>query len=558
MTTLKNPTALAFALAFALACAGVQEEVKPQTEAAKAAAAQAKADAGKTPEQLKTEAEARLKAEKEAAESKLKAAKEAAAAELQKQLAALPTTPDAEFRTGKPPPAPGTPAFTAPVPSDKKLKSGARLLVVENHALPIVALSVVFQAGADVEPIAKAGLADFTAMLLRESTKKHSTLELAGAFEDLAANFGTSAAAETSGISLNCLQDTLPKCLDLLVEVLTEPAFKTEDVERIRALTLTDLVRKKSSPGALAQDEMAHLLFGEKHPLGQPNGGTPETIKAITQADLVKFHDAWYRPNNAVISVSGDTTAAEMQKLLDARLKAWKSKSTARPKLPALPAMAQGVTLIDKPGSQSQVWMIGRLFPAKDPDAIPFRVANNVLGGLFGSRLNMNLREEKSWSYGVRSTPQLLRSTGSFVAAGGIQAQYTAEALGEYLKELKAFATGELKDGELAKAKEAVIRILPSALETNGAVAGSIAGLVMSGLPLDYYKTLPAKVAKVDAKDLARVAKKYIVLTSMHSIVVGPADKSADKLKALAADVGPLELKAATPAPAPAAAPAAK
>ncbi len=462
------------------------------------------------------------------------AQKAAADAEAKQKLLATPGAPDAEFRMAQPSPAQGSATFTAPVPTEKKLKNGARLLVVENHAVPLVSVDIAIPVGADVDALDKTGLAGFTATMLEESTLKHTSLEMAEAIDDLALHLDSSAGTETLHLTINSLSETLPQALDLLAEVLMQPAFKTDDVERVRNVLLTGLVQKKASPAAMASDQASRLFYGAKHPLGQPRGGTPDTIKAITVADLKKFHDTWYRPNGAVIGVSGDVTAAQMQTLLEARLAGWKPKVTAKPKLPAAPEMPRQVVLVDKPGAtQSQVWVMGRLFAAKDADAVAVAVANNVVGGLFGSRLNINLRETKSWSYGVRSRLDLMRTGGLVLASGGIQAPYTAEALGEYYKELEAFSNGDLREGELDRAKEAIIRALPSSLETNTAVAGSMTNLALNGLPLDYFATLPARVAKVDAKEVARVAKKYFTVAKMPAVIVGPKELSQEKLTAM-------------------------
>lgn len=462
------------------------------------------------------------------------AEKAAAEAEAKQKLLAMPGAPDAEFRAAQPPPAVGNATFNAPVPTERKLKNGARLLVVENHAVPLVAIDIAIPVGADVEPLDKTGLADFTATMLKEGTLKRSSLQLAETIDDLALNLGSSAGTQTLHLTLNSLSETLPQALELAAEVLMQPSFKPDDVERVRNVLLTGLLQKKASPGAVASDQAFRLFFGPKHPLGQPRGGTPDTLKAITVADLKKFHETWYRPNGAIIGVSGDISANDVQALLETRLAAWKPKVTSKPQLPAVPALARQIVLVDKPSaSQSQVWVMGRLFAAKDPDAVAVAVANNVVGGLFGSRMNINLRETKSWSYGVRSNLNLLRNDGFFLTAGGIQAPFTADALGEYYKELETFSTGELRDGELDRAKEAMIRSLPSALETNGAVAGSITALALNGLPLDYYQTLPARVAKIDAKEVARVAKKYFVVAKMPAVVVGPKALSEEKLTAM-------------------------
>lgn len=528
-------TLAAAALALALGCAAGAQDVKESAEQA-AAPAPAK-DAAALAKQAAEEAAAAAEKAK------------AAAAEAARKLIEATATPDAPFRAQKPPAAEGGADFKAPVPAVKRLRGGVRLLVVENHALPLVSIDLAVPAGTDAEPEGKAGLADFVAAMLREGTKQRTGVELAEALGDLAVVLGSSAGPETMHLTLSTLKETLPEALDLLAEVLLQPAFRPEDVERVRSLRLTALLQKQASPGALAQDAANRLLYGEKHPRGQPDGGTAESVAAITVADLQKFHETWYRPNQAAIGVSGDVTPAEVQKLLAPRLAAWKAKAPPRLKLPPAPVLARQVVLVDKPGaSQSQVWVVGRLVPAKDPDAVPLRVANNVLGGLFGSRLNMNLRETKSWSYGVRSRLDLERSAGALVASGGIQAPFTADAVAEYYKEIEEFSSGELREGELARAREAVVRALPAQLETNAAVASAMARLALQGLPADWYKQLPARVAKVDAKELARVVQKHLVPARMPAVVVGPKALSEEKLKSL--KLGPLEVREAPALPA--------
>jgi zinc protease len=457
--------------------------------------------------------------------------------------AAAPTTPDAPFRASKPAPAPGEPRFQAPVPKVAALANGARLLLVENRAVPLVSIELVVRAGVDEEPASKGGLAGFTADMLTEGTARHPALEFAARVEDLAAHLSAGADLESARLRLNCLTETLPEALELLAEALLTPAFRPEDVERVRGIRLTGLEQKKATPQALAADEAARIVYGERHPRGRPSGGTPESIKAITLADLKGFHAAFYDPKTAIVSVSGDVSAAEVKALLDQKLAGWKGRRGAEPKRPAFPTVAaRSVTLVDRPGAtQSQVWVVGELFPAGHADRVPMAVLNGVLGGLFGSRLNLNLRETKGYSYGVRSSLRLDSDRGWLVASGGLQSKFTAESVTEFEKELAAMATGELREGELARAKEALIRGLPVSLETNDAVAGSLATAAAMGLPLDWYAQLPGRIARVQAADVARVARAWIRPGRMPVIVVGPRAETEEKLKAL--QLGPLTVK---------------
>jgi zinc protease len=456
--------------------------------------------------------------------------------------------PDAPFRAGQPSPLARQPNFQPPVPVQRRLKNGARVLIVENHTLPLVAVDVRFLHGVDADPPGKPGLAEFVADIVDEGTKTRSAARLAEEIEDLAAHLGAGASLETATVHLNCLTETLPKALELLADVVQNPAFRPEDVERVRVLKLTALEQKKANPGALAADQAAKILYGASHPWGQPSGGTPESVNSITPADLAAFHARWWVPNAAVISVAGDVQAGEIVRLLDEKFASWKPRRLPKLSLPALPKLRRReIVALEKPGTtQAQVWVIGRLFKATDRDAIPLRVANMSLGGLFTSRLNLNLREKHGYSYGVFSSLSLMRSTGSFSARGGIVAKNIVEAVAEYEKELQGFSNGKVSNAELAAAKEALVRGLPAALETNDAVSGAMGNLVSLGLPLDYYRTFPARVNKVSQPDVKRVVTQWITPERWPVVIVGPVAQSKEALEKL--NLGPVTVAPAVPA----------
>jgi zinc protease len=456
---------------------------------------------------------------------------------------AAPLMPEEAFRDSPPTGLASQPHFLAPKPVLRKLKNGARVLVVENHSVPIVAVDLRFLHGVDADPHDKPGLAGFVADMVDEGTLSRPAEKLAIEIEDLAARISAGAGLETSTVHLNSLVETLPQALELFADIVQHPAFRKDDVERVRVLRLTSLAQKKASVGAIAGDEAARLLYGENHPWGQPSGGTPQSVASITPEDLIAFHKAWWVPNDAVISVSGDVKPDQIVKLLNEKFAGWKPHPVQKLHLPKLPSLGpRSIDAIEKANAtQSQVLVLGRLFPSSQlADAIPLRVANLTLGGLFSSRLNMNLREKHGYSYGVSSGLSLMRSTGSFTASGSIIAKNTVDAVTEYEKELNTFADGKVSDAELAAAKEALSRSLPSALETNDAVAGAMANLVSLGLPLDYYQTLPGKVAKVSLADVKRVVTKWIIPTKWPVLIVGPVGQSKDALQKL--DLGPVRL----------------
>lgn len=444
--------------------------------------------------------------------------------------AAPAPAPDA-FRNEKPAALPVTPAFEAPVPEKLTLANGLTVLVVTNKTLPLVSVDLMVKTGTDGERKAKAGIADFVASTLDEGTKSRTALQVAAALENVAAHFSANAGLEATTLHLNSLAETLPQAMDVLADVAMHPAFRTRDVERVRAALKNNLLQKQGFPSALAYDEMAKQLYGTNHPWGQPSGGTLKTLAGITRADLARFHRTWFRPNNAVLSFVGDITVDQAKALAEQKLGSWKQAKLPEVKLPAPPPSgAQHVVLVPVPNaSQSQVWT-GTTLPLKagDPSEIPLKVANYPLGGLFTSRLNLNLREAHGYSYGVFSSVSFDKFGSDWVARGGIVAKDTAPAVAEYEKELTRFANGEISDEELTQAKNAYIRRLPSVLETNDAVSRAVNNLVLHGQPLDYYQALPAKVQAVTRKDVQEVVTRYMKPTTWPIVVAGPAEAQAE------------------------------
>jgi len=311
---------------------------------------------------------------------------------------------------------------------------------------------------------------------------------------------------------------------------------------------LTELAQRMATPQFIALNTANRTLYGPNHPWGQPINGTPEAVTKLAPKDLSKWHDTYFVPGNAILSVSGDVKADALMPMLEKQFGSWKGKAPAK-KAPALaPIKAERqINVVDHPGSQSVVIVAQRMLNATDPDVVPFKTANYILGGLFSSRLNLNLREDKAYSYGVRSGLQLNDKTGVFITQGNIIAVHTPEAITEMEKEYDRFATGEVTPEELTAAKSAYVRSLPSQLETNDSVATSMGTLVLDGLPLDYYAKLPEQVSAVNAADVARVAKKYVLPATWPVVVVGPMGGETDKLTAL--NLGPVAVVSPPGAP---------
>ncbi|MGZ6029527.1 MAG: insulinase family protein, partial [Myxococcaceae bacterium] len=258
-------------------------------------------------------------------------------------------------RDTQPPPLAAVPPFRAPVPVPRGLPNRLPVLLRENHAVPVVVIELFIRTGVDGDPPDRPGLADFVAAAIDEGTRTRTNQQLAEQLEDLAASLSVSPGLDGIRIHLNCLTETLASALDLLADVALTPAFRPADVERVRGITLTGLRQRRGSPGALASDEVARLLYGPKHPWGQPAGGTMESVRAIRRQDLVRFHDTYFRPNNALLSVSGDFEPSTILTLLAERFGAWRPRALPPSRLPPFPREGpRTVITVDLPdGTQS-------------------------------------------------------------------------------------------------------------------------------------------------------------------------------------------------------------
>jgi zinc protease len=456
--------------------------------------------------------------------------------------AAPAATPDADFRTSPPPPAPSAP-FHAPVPRQLSLKNGLPVFLIARHEVPLVTVSLVVRAGADTDPAGKAGLANFTLDLLDEGTASRDAAAIARGFEDLGARYSTQADADATGVAVTALADTLDPVLELFSDVALHPAFREADVERVRVERFGQIAQALDDPQSVGQHVLSRVLYGEKHPWGFPAEGTVKSIKSLARKDLEAWHQTWFRPGNAALFVVGDTDPEALLPLLEKRFGGWTGKAAPRKPGPAGPkSSARTVYMVDKPDApQSQIW-IGELGIASSaPDLFPVRVMNDILGGSFNSRLNGNLRTEHAYSYGVFSFYDVHREGGSFIAAGAVVSEKTSEALGEFIKELERMKTGEVSRSELDDAKDSLVHGIPALFAGGEQTAAAYARAWAHGLPADYYATFQQRVLAVTADDVARAARERLHPERMAMVVVGPSAAISPRIAAL--KVGNIEVR---------------
>jgi len=460
-------------------------------------------------------------------------------------------TPDAEFRATRPTPAPER-DFHVPAVKRFKLKNGLKVILAESHKLPLVGIELVVKTGSAANPKGQAGLADLTADMLDEGTKTRSALQIADEVATLGATLSTNAGWDASSVSVTSLSENLDQALAIWADVLLHPAFDDKELARVRDNLLTGLKRRKDSPPAIASLTFSRVLYGQDHPYGWPTNGTEETVKGLATADLKKFWETYYHPNNAVLVVAGDITEADLRAKLEPVLKEWKSKGVVAKAMPRSPSIAkQKVFLVDKlgaPQSSIRVGLIG--INRKSPDYYKAAVMNHILGGSF-KRLMMNLREAKGWTYGVGSSFEARRTPGPWMAGGEFVAAHTAESVSEILKEVKSLRDEEVSDKELQETKDELIKAFPARFSTVNQIAGQMANLAVYDLPDNELESYTKKLAAVTRADVRKMAQKYLNSEHMAIVVVGDQKSNEAALRKIAE--GNLELRDLDGNPAPAA-----
>lgn len=424
----------------------------------------------------------------------------------------------------------------APV-TRRKLSNGLEVLVSERHTLPILSLQLVIKSGETLVPADRAGLAELTASLREEGTRTRDALTLAGELAEIGATLSSSAGEERSVVGITMLTKHLDRGLELYSDVLLNPSFPEKELVRLKLRTLAGIEARTDSASGIADLVFPRILYGSNHPYSRPIDGVAETVKAITREDVAAFHARTFVPGNAALIVVGDTTADVIAARLEAALKDWKPGDVPHVDLPSIPDAPEGpiLYLVDKAAAAQSQLTIGKVgLPRSTPDYFPLLVMNAVLGGQFSSRINLNLREEKGYTYGASSGFQFRLGPGPFAAEAPVQTAVTRDALVEMIKELTDITTNRPPtEAELAFAKDRMILGFPTRFETTRGMASTLADLVAYGLPDDYFGRYTANVAAVTPADAARVARKYLDFKTMSILVVGDRSQIEDSLKSL-------------------------
>lgn len=437
------------------------------------------------------------------------------------------------------------PDLSFPALQRATLSNGLNVVLASRPGIPVVQMNMLFGGGFSTDAGKKLGTASFATNMLTQGAGEYDALAFAAKQESLGANIGSGAGLDGASASLSAIKEKLEPSLALYADMLRKPRFDAKEIERVRAQWLATIKQEKVQPQGVVNRVLPGLMYGAGHPYAIPSSGTgtEADIAALTRDDLLAYHNAYIRPDAATLVVTGDTTLAEIVPLLEKHLGDWKGAG-GKPAAPAVAAVPlpkkPRVFLIDQPGSVQANIFAGQLVPSsRDPNVVDLDVANGVFGGTFTSRLNMNLRENKRWSYGARSGLQNAQGPRPWIASAGVQIDKTAESMAEMDREIREFASGKnpTKPDELAKIQNSFTLRLPGSLETNSALGGSIADIVRYGRPDDYVLQRSARIKSITLDDVQRAAAG-IQPDSLTWVVVGDLSKIKDKIAAL--NIGPI------------------
>jgi zinc protease len=429
-----------------------------------------------------------------------------------------------------------------PTPDQFTLPNGLTVIVSERRELPVVSANLVFASGSGANPPGMPGLASFTAAMLDEGTKTRTALQIADQAAALGATLTTASTMDQSQIAVRSLAPKFAGALALLADVALNPTFPEDEVERQRASRLAALVAQKSSPTQTAARVMAAALYGPSHPYGYTELGTEASTRALSRDAMVDYWKQHLVPGNAALVVAGAISRKELEAMATKAFAGWTGKAAARASLPAPRGTAAKLVIVDIPGAAQTQLRVATIGLARStPDFEAVEVVNTLLGGLFTSRINLNLREDKGYTYGAFSTFAFRREPGPFYVGAGVRPAATAPAVAEMFTEVRRMKDVALTVDELSLARDSLVRSLPGRFETTAQAAGSFSTLFVYDLGLDYYSKYIERVVGIDASTAHAAAQKHLHPDRLLVVAVGDRAKIEADLKKL--DLGTAEYR---------------
>jgi len=449
---------------------------------------------------------------------------------------------DAPWRADAPKPGPDRP-INLPTPSSFTLPNGLTVLLAPGSTMPIVSAKLIVRTGGDANPLDRPGLASFTDALLTQGTAARSATQIADDTAQLGASLEATSSKDASTASVQALRKNFPAALALMADVVLHANFPPAEIERQRAARLSDLVQAASDPGTVASTAAMAALYGPMHAYGFIELGTSASVKAMTRDDVVRFWRTSFVPNNAALVVSGSMARADLEPLVENAFGGWSQGPVAGPAPGTMVMPSEGrLEVVDKPHTpQAEVVVAEIGVPRSAPDYPSDLVMNLILGGLFSSRINLNLREDHGYTYGAFSTFDFRKGAGPFVIGSAVRTDAAALAVAEILKEVRRMIDTPVTDAELAMGRDAVVRTLPADFETSDSTAGSVGDLYLYDLGLDFYRKFPAAVEAVTTTSIQAAARAHLHPQTMIVVAVGDRATIEPGLKKL--NLGAEELR---------------
>ena len=442
-------------------------------------------------------------------------------------------------------PQPAAPrVYRFPRFTEEVLPSGLRLIVAAVDKLPIATILAVVDAGSTIDPPGKEGLAALTADALLEGTAELEGAQLTERFEQLGTAVESGADWDSAFIKLTVLAERLDDAAALLGEAISRPVFPEREIERLKAERLAEILQLETEPRGLADEKFAEFLYTAESRYAKPDAGNAESVTGLSQADVDTFFRSQYSAGSTTVIVAGATTAAAARAFVEKAFGSWPTGVGSNRALIASPrTTVRKVNIVNKPDAPQSELRVGHVgLPRKHPDFFSTLVMNAVLGGLFGSRINLNLREVHGYTYGASSYYDWRRGPGPFVVSTAVQSDVTAPALREIFSEIERIRLEKITEEELSLARDYLDGVFPIRYETTTAIASALANMVIYGLGADYYDTYRTCVRKVTVDDVLHAAKRHLHPERLQTLIVGDAAGIRDPVIQL--KLGELELHA--------------
>lgn len=415
------------------------------------------------------------------------------------------------------------------------------MIVVPVRKLPVVTVSLVIEAGAVAEPVGQEGLARITARALLEGTQMRTGDALTEGLERLGASLDADAEWDSTSLSMTVLTTRLSEAMGLLGEVVLQPAFPERELERLKAERLSEILQRRAEPRGLADDMFARFVYAPDSRYAVPEGGSATSVSAIDRERARTFHAARYRAGNTTAIIVGDIGVDDALRAMRSRFDAWPAQRSNVAEADDSAALrTRAVHLVEKADAPQSELRIGHVgIPRAHPDYFAALVMNMLLGGLFSSRINLNLREAHGYTYGASSAFDWRRQAGPFVVASAVRSDVTAAAAREVLAEVDRMRSEKVSAEELSLATSYLEGVFPIRYESTAAIARALSAMVVYGLPPDYFDTYRDRVRAVTAPDVLRAAREFLHPEEMQLIAVGDPAVVREPLDAL--ELGPLQ-----------------